>query len=363
MLDQAQVGAGVEGVDLVTGGGKAERVVVVLNAGVGTVIYVSTLAVSATGQSDQLINGPGAVVSHLVDHTCSGRYDLLALLVTVALKALLLSSGVPVGVQQGLVEVEHLHLVQHVGGDIAGDEVHGVCDGNGLDHVIRPPGLLQVDVGAVDGLEVFQVTLDSEHALGTGVGSNDVEVVGLGLVYTLYQCHEGLHVLNVTFLGGELQLHVQTALDLTVTVIKSVLYVVAGDLLDLELGVLGVPVQNTDLVVLVVQRGKIVAFASVLILYLLGIIVHFRAIITGSNDHHKHQAGKKKCKQSGKFLHVCCAFPNREFPPFRDFEHTLVYIIPNTYPFVNHFCQTFSKTQLPIFLGGYDQAIPQKTRS
>ena len=299
MLDETQVGAGVEGVDLVSGGGEAELVVVILDTGVIAAIHKGAGTGRTAGQVDQLVNGPLAVVSHLIDHASGGRYDLLALLVTVALKALLLGCGVPVGVQQALVEVEHLHLVQHVGRDIAGDKVHAIRDRNGLNDVVGPPGLLQVDVGAVDGLEVLQVALDGEHALGTGVGSNDVEVVGLGLVYTLYQCHEGLHVLNIAFLGGELQLHVQTALDLTVTVIESVLHVVAGDLLDLKLGVLGVPVQNADLVVLVVQCGKIVAFTAELVLHLLGVDGIIGGIVASGNHHDQHQAGKKKSKQSG----------------------------------------------------------------
>ena len=87
-------------------------------------------------------------------------------------------------IQKTLVEIDTVHKVQGVGGDIAGNEVERLADGAGIDQRAGPPVLLEVEVVVLNGVDIKEETAGGEHSGGTAVCGYDV-VVRTGVCLSL----------------------------------------------------------------------------------------------------------------------------------------------------------------------------------
>ena len=173
------------------------------------------------------------------------------------------------GLEKIHIVVDRIHKVKDVGRDVARDEEERIVDRAGFYHTLRPPGLLEVEVAVINGIDVLKKTVNAEHSCGTGIGSDDV-VVGAARVAVLNVVCECRTVRVITLLHGPFESYAETFLNRDVTAVDSVLdHINAGLLLEnLEFGTLNVlPAEDGNGLALVVDLvGKIVAEITVFVL-------------------------------------------------------------------------------------------------
>ena len=175
-----------------------------------------------------------------------------------------------------------MHLVDGGDSDITGNEVQGVTDSHIVNQTGGPPGLLQVDKAAhilalnsevvavliyiLDVLQVIQQAGHQQSAGGTGISSDDIEVVLTGDVGIINNAYELVDIAGVTGVALPLQLNVQTVLNGEVTVVNSGFTGVVGLVVLLKLLLLNVrPIEHGNGLALAVIIGVVEAFGQVVI--------------------------------------------------------------------------------------------------